>query len=247
MGRVIAGALAAVLVLSFIIPADAQTSDFELLGSRTYIDSAGNFHIVGEVKNTTNRTWRFIEVTVPLIDENDLVIAAPTRPLFVEYLRPEESGVFHILLEETEAEFDAAVGYAVHLNYVTAPTIPEGLLDVRLLNATFIPGGGYRISGEVANLGSMTATLVQVSAALYDINNRLIDTTVGFSDDIPPGETAPFSLVSGVLNAGDAEHISLNVQSQEYIMIPEFPIPALGLIAGLAATILLARRYHRQG
>lgn len=239
MKSILAGILAAVLALS-LQPAYAQT-DFELLGSRIYTDSAGNHHIVGEIKNTTIRTWRFVEVTVPLIDEDERVIAAPTAFLFVEYLRPGESGAFHILTANS-TQFDAAVEYAVHVNYlVTDP--PEGLLEATLSNVTAGSGGVVRMAGEVKNLGNTTATEVQVSAALYDADNNLIDTTVGFSDDIAPGDRTSFSLVSGVQGTDEADRISINVQSREYVMVPEFLVPTLALLAGLASVVMLARRY----
>lgn len=234
---VLAGTLAALLALSFI-PAYAQT-DFELLGSRTYTDSAGNYHIVGEVKNASNRTWRFVEVTVPLLDADERVIAAPTGFLLVEYLRPGESGAFHIL-SANGTQLDAAVEYAVHVNYFVAD-LPEGALEATLGDISEGPGAGARIAGEVENQGNVTATQVQVSAALYDADNNLIDTTVGFTDDIPAGERAPFTLVSGVRGASDVERISINVQSREYVMVPEFPVPALAALAGVAAAVALGR------
>lgn len=238
MRRVLAGALSAILALSFM-PAYAQT-DHELLGSRTYTDSAGNFHIVGEIKNTTNRTWRFVQVAVPLLDAEDRVIAAPTGSLFVEYLRPGESGAFHIIPENSTG-LEAATKYAVHLNYLVT-NLPEGALEVTIGDIVARAGGATRITGEVENLGNLTATQVQVSAALYDANDELLDTTVGFTDDITAGDSMPFALVSGV--RGEIDHISLNVQSREYVQIPEFPLPTLGLLAGLGAAIILAKRHR---
>jgi hypothetical protein len=235
---VLAGTLVMMLALSFM-PAYAQ-NDFEIVGSRTYTDSAGNFHIVGEVKNITNRTWRFIEVAVPMLDADDRVIDAPTGFLFVEYLRPGESGAFHILRTNGE-QYEAAVAYAIHLDYIMSD-LPNGALEVMLDDIAPASTGVTRITGEVENLGNVTATQVQVSAALYDVDGELIDTTVGFTGDIPPGERTPFTLVSGVSGAGEFDRISLNVQSREYARIPEFPVPALGLLAGLAAAIVLARR-----
>jgi hypothetical protein len=230
--------LAALIALTFA-PAYAQT-DFELLGSRTYTDSAGNYHIVGEVKNITNRTWRFVEVTVPLIDAEERVIAAPTTFLFVEFLRPGESGAFHIL-RSNATQFEGALAYAVHLNYIIAD-LPEGALEVVVEDVVLGAGGDARIIGEVENLGNTAATQVQVSAALYDADDNLIDTTVGFTGDIPAGESAPFALVSAVSGAREFDRMSLNVQSREYVMVPEFPIPTLALLVGLAVVIAFAQR-----
>lgn len=238
MKGVLAGTLVLILALP-ALPAHAQT-DYELLGSRTYTDSAGNFHVVGEVKNITNRTWRFVEVTIPLLDADDRVIAAPISFLFVEYLRPGESGAFHIIPENSTG-LEAAAKYAVHLNYLVAD-LPEGALEVTLGDITAGTGGATRITGEVVNLGNVTATQVQVSAALYDADNELLDTTVGFTDDIPASGSLPFALVSGV--QGEIDRVSFNVQSREYLMVPEFTLPALVLLAELGAAVVLAKRYR---
>ncbi len=239
---VLGGVLAVVLALSFVPAYAYAQNDYELLGSRTYADNEGNYHIVGEVKNNSTRTWRFVGVTVPLLDDQERVLAAPTGILFVEYLRPGESGAFHII-SANGTGFDAAVAYAVHLDYLVTDQ-PEGALEVNPAEISRGSGGGAVLTGEVENRGNVTATEVQVSAALYDDEGNLIDTTVGFSDDIPAGDSVPFTLISAVRDAADVDHISFNAQSREYVLVPEFPMQALGLVAGIGAAIALARRRY---
>jgi hypothetical protein len=51
----------------------------------------------------------------------------------------------------------------------------------------------YHIVGEVQNNGSGTAKFVEVSATLYDSNNKVIGTGSTFTNasDIDPGQKAP--------------------------------------------------------
>lgn len=54
----------------------------------------------------------------------------------------------------------------------------------------------YHIVGEVQNNGSETAKFVEVSATLYDSNNKVIGTGSAFTkpENIDPGQKAPFEI-----------------------------------------------------
>ena len=54
----------------------------------------------------------------------------------------------------------------------------------------------YHIVGEVQNNGQQTAKFVEVSATLYDSNNKVIGTEFTFTkpSDIEPGQKAPFEI-----------------------------------------------------
>ena len=57
----------------------------------------------------------------------------------------------------------------------------------------------YHIVGEVQNNGTETAKFVEVSATLYDSNNKVIGTESTFTkpSDIDPGQKAPFEITVG--------------------------------------------------
>ena len=57
----------------------------------------------------------------------------------------------------------------------------------------------YHIVGEVQNNGSETAKFVEVSATLYDSNNKVIGTESTFTkpSEIDPGQKAPFEITVG--------------------------------------------------
>jgi hypothetical protein len=57
----------------------------------------------------------------------------------------------------------------------------------------------YHIVGEVQNNGSEQAKFVEVSATLYDSNNKVIGTGSSFTkpENIDPGQKAPFEITVG--------------------------------------------------
>jgi hypothetical protein len=56
------------------------------------------------------------------------------------------------------------------------------------------------VVGEVQNNGPETAKFVEVSATLYDSNNKVIDTESTFTKpiDIDTGQKAPFGITVGI-------------------------------------------------
>jgi hypothetical protein len=79
----------------------------------------------------------------------------------------------------------------------------------------------YHIVGEVQNNGTQPAKFVQVSATLYDSNNKVIGTDFSFTNpsDIDPGQKAPFEITVGTdkVMGGDLsiiDHYAVQVSGQ---------------------------------
>jgi hypothetical protein len=80
----------------------------------------------------------------------------------------------------------------------------------------------YHIVGEVQNNGAQTAKFVQVSATLYDSNNKVIGTDFSFTNpsDIDPSQKAPFEITVGTdkVMGGDLsiiDHYAVQVSGQQ--------------------------------
>jgi hypothetical protein len=80
----------------------------------------------------------------------------------------------------------------------------------------------YHIVGEVLNNGTQTAKFVQVSATLYDSNNKVIGTEFTYTNpsDIDPGQKAPFEVTVGTdkVMGGDLsiiDHYAVQVSGQD--------------------------------
>ena len=78
------------------------------------------------------------------------------------------------------------------------------------------------IVGEVQNNGTQTAKFVQVSATLYDSNNKVIGTDFSFTNpsDIEPGQKAPFEVTVGTdkvmgVDLNIIDHYAVQVSGQQ--------------------------------
>jgi hypothetical protein len=71
------------------------------------------------------------------------------------------------------------------------------IIHKRIMNKETDRGGSKQ--GEVQNNGSETAKFVEVSATLYDSNNKVIGTEFAFTkpSEIEPGQKAPFEITVG--------------------------------------------------
>jgi hypothetical protein len=88
---------------------------------------------------------------------------------------------------------------------------------------SYVDGYGiYHLVGEVTNLGDSTATYVKVAAAFYDSNSKVLTSSFTFTtNEIRPGQSAPFEI--GLLDSfvGSVKSVSVNVQSIQYAMLME--------------------------
>ena len=55
---------------------------------------------------------------------------------------------------------------------------------------------GFKVVGEVTNLGPANANSVTVSATFYDLDHKVVDTDYAFTnlETIPPGKKASFEI-----------------------------------------------------
>jgi hypothetical protein len=63
---------------AFVIPARA-TGSVEILSHMGYLDSAGNYHVVGEVQNVGTQAVNFIQVTAAFYDSRNRVSARDSQ------------------------------------------------------------------------------------------------------------------------------------------------------------------------
>jgi len=95
----------------------------------------------------------------------------------------------------------------------------------------------------VTNKGDARTTFVEVSAAFYDSNGRIVDTASGYTspEHLEPGQTAAFEILSVSPNGHSIRSTSANADSTEYANAPEFPLVALLAAGAIGGTVILTR------
>ena len=79
---------------------------------------------------------------------------------------------------------------------------------------------GFKVVGDVTNLGPANANSVTVSATFYDLDHKVVDTDYAFTnlETIPPGKKASFEISILSDNAKNIKSVGLNTRSNEYTL-----------------------------
>lgn len=178
--------------------ATAAASDFDL-DFTDYSDASGADVVVGKVHNKGSDRLENVKVTAELLDANGNTVGTgddimlplaimegdQTLPFQVRITSPGEGAErIHV---QVHADVYDATGFHIfdpaQKLAVEGTTLGKGAL-------------GPNITGRVRNDGSKAATLVNVIAAGYDADGKLVDTgTAYLTSDVEAGTTSPFELM----------------------------------------------------
>lgn len=178
------------------IGAQAQSNNFELIDSGDYIDANGWYHIVGEIENVSNDTFRFVEIDATFRDSSGVVVGTTFSFALLEYMHPGDKSGFHLLfLDENQIPKISAYELSIQADIVQQGKPKQ--LEIIAGDSFIDINGWYHVVGEVRNHGSQTATFVEAFAVLYN-GNQVIDVATGFTnpEDIHAGGSASFELLS---------------------------------------------------
>ncbi len=241
--------LVVLLVFSTLQAAYAQTKDFETKGVYIYQDDSGRVIIGGEVENVSDTPRGTVEITIVLYDQDKKVVGLTTGNTHVNTIHPEQTSSFETVLRD-QTDISRIRSWNM--------TILSEKADAKARNLRLIvdesrvdPRGVYFVEGRVTNMGNTTANLVKISASFYDQNDQIIGSAFASTkpENLEPGQTAPFQLVvMGNPNTRDISSASLNVESIEYTIVPEFPVfilAVLGSVMGVAIVVTRSNNLRR--
>jgi hypothetical protein len=221
--------LCAILLAStiFIIPhlsnefARASTN-LVILSHTGYLDSYGNYYIVGEIKNTGDQAVRFIRINATYYDAENQAIDWRFDLTMIDVILPSRKSPFRIAL------LDAALSAKVHhytleiLPYMTTNPLPLGL-QITSKKLEKDASGSLHITGQIKNTMSNPATNVKIAATFYDIKGKVLAAELTFleieENGLNPGETQSFEIVLDPERASLVHTYELNAESNEYALI----------------------------
>jgi hypothetical protein len=194
-----------------------NTPVLTVLGSSTYTDSAGYFNIIGEVKNISYKTLKFVEVTATVSDSSNRIINTGSAYTSLEELKPQQKSNFHIVFSD-QVPIDQSATYtlAVTPSDQTTPKLPQ--LQLNFGDTRADSADNFSVRGQVTNQGNQPANLVKVSASFYDANNQLVGVENAYTQPyiLQPGESAPFEIAVSRPSLPQITSVSFDVQSKEY-------------------------------
>jgi len=225
------------------VQAAAQISIIE--NHTSFLDSLGYFHVVGEVKNTGDVHTQFNKIIGTFYDSGGEVVATQLTFTIISVLAPGQKSPFDLLLFDI-AQSAKVSSYKLFVSCTQAGPLPQGL-EIESHSRYLDSINWLHIVGEIKNIASEEATFVKIAATCFDHEGRVVYAGLGFSDpyDLNPGQTAPFEILIESDRASKVATYELQAQSNQYNIIPEFPIIPLIAAVSLVATSMIFRRTRK--
>ena len=225
--------------LLFLQPAFA---DVFIQNDQPYIDDDGTLHIVGEIENNTNVPLNQIKITAKLLDGDGFQIGQISGETTTNVLMPGMNSGFDIII--TGYDLHAITNYDLEFDYkITDPK--NQAIEIISSELKNDGQGNLVISGILENQGDITANMINVIATLYDRDGNVvaISNTRLQPDFLRAGDSTFF--IVPIYEKSQAVHAvdyTLIAESDEYTVVPEFPLGSGALlIASVSSYIILSR------
>jgi hypothetical protein len=204
-----------------------QYQQFTFQKTSSYIDGNNIMHVYGLLKNTSNKATKNVIVKASFYDSKGKLLNELQRAADLRTINPGEISPFEILYIDTKTVNDVK-------NYTLSATGHETQMKTKALriisNSSKLDPvlGIYYIKGRVVNEGSADTTNSMIIAPLYDKNGNVI--LIGRAQTEPVNisshSEAAFDLpVTEAPQVFKVKRYSLLVDSDQYVTIPEFPLP----------------------
>ena len=221
--------MAIFLPLLLILPnAWAQVS---IINDQQYIGEDGVFHIVGEIQNDASVPLNQIAITATFYSENGQTLGTMSTNSILETILPQKKGPFDLIF--FGKEIPLIDRYSLDIKFKPTDYKTESL-EIVSANDRRDMVDNFIISGKVTNHDYRTANTVVVIATLYDSGGKVVATAIAYTEPqyLRGGEEAPFLVsVTDKSQSRKIRDYSLTVESEEYSIVPEFPLGSGAMLA----------------
>lgn len=156
-------------LLSFT-PNALAAPEAEIINTYGYLNNAGEYVVIGEVRNSGTTHLHFVEVVVSFSDENEEQIQQLSVSTALETLRPGQVSPFMVALKNQEDAANVA-SYTVRIGNIAPSEPKDGRLTV-IFHSLEIVDNDIIISGRIANDGSSTSTNTKAFIILYSFTGE---------------------------------------------------------------------------
>jgi len=231
-----------IFLIPLLIIGQAAYADVVIQNDQKYIDNDGLLHIIGEIENNLKVPLNQIQISATLIDENDANIDEIANSTISNIIMPEMKGAFDILIQDVNGE--EIKDYKLNLQYKIAQPKNQ-VIEISSSMLTKDNHNNTVITGILENRGDNTANMIKVIATLYDRDGNVATVSQIYTkpDFLRAGDSnsfiIPFHEKSQSIHAVD---YSIIAESDEYAMVPEFPLGSgLLLVVSVSTYVLFSR------
>ena len=199
----------------------------QITSTSTYTDDFGNFHIIGEVNNTSTQTQSNIVVTAILSDTTtNTIVGNYSAFSSIETLRSGELSPFDIVIPNPQQ----ILGKFNFMEFSTTsqPAIAEKQSTLALNGSnSFVDNvGNPHITGNIINQGQSPEQLLNLAITFYDNSSLGVVGTQSFELNVvnlANNQMTPFDItVTDNKTKSQAAFYSINMDSTQSSMSPPF-------------------------
>ncbi|TVP40946.1 hypothetical protein [Candidatus Nitrosocosmicus arcticus] len=209
------------LAVNFGFAQNLDSSTIQILSTSTFIDDLGNFHIIGEVNNTSLDPQTNIVITTLLSNTtNNIIVGNYSAFSSIGTLRHGESSPFDILIQDPQI-----VGKFNFIEFFSSsqPGIEKPANLIINGSSTFLDNtGNPHITGNMINQGQFPEQFLNLVATFYDNSSQGVVGTQSFGlnvGNLSQSQMAPFDItILDNKTKSQGGFYSLNVESDQSSM-----------------------------
>ena len=232
--------------LLFLIPllliSPIAYGEVSIQNDQKYVDSDGLLHIVGEIENNTSTPLNQIKISAILLDNNGNEVKSVVGETVSNTIMPEMKGAFDILIKNVSSE--SIDDYELNLDYRMAEPKNQ-VIEISSTTLTKDTSNNTVITGMLENKGDITANMIRVVATLYDRDGNVVTVSESYTkpDFLRAGDNSNFIIpIHEKSQSIHAVDYSISAESDEYVVVPEFPLgTGLLLIVSVSSYILFSK------
>lgn len=233
-------------IIFFLIPIiflfQTAYADVVIENDQKYIDDDNLLHIVGEIVNYTDKPISQIEISATTFSSTDSKITTINSNTPSHTIMPGMKAGFDILFSEKDPSLVSY--YELNFNYKIA-SAKNQVIEITSSEISRDSLDNLAIVGTVTNQGEITANMINVVATLYDRDGNVVTVskTQTQPDFLKPGDENFFLVpVFDKKQASNVVDYTITAESDEYTVVPEFPLGSGILLAvSVSSYIFLTR------
>jgi len=208
-------------VVNFGFAQNLDSNIIQILSTSTFVDDLGNFHVIGEVNNTSFDPQTNIIITTILSNTtNNIIVGNHSAFSSIGTLRHGESSPFDILIQDPQI-----LGKFNFIEFSTSSQVGIEKPANLIINgsSSFLDNAGNpHITGNIINQGSSPESFLNLVGTFYDNSSQGVVGTQSFGlnvGNLSQNQMAPFDItILDNKTKLQGAFYSLNVESDQSSM-----------------------------